>query len=74
MSILFKTIVALNSRVFLTNRSLDRCFVDDAASAEDQQGHGTHVAGIVMSQGTAGWSSYQGAAKGIFTLYNVKVG
>jgi Subtilisin-like serine proteases len=62
------------SQVFLTNGRLDSCFADNANSAEDQNGHGTHVAGIVMSQGSSGWATYQGAAKGISTLYNVKVG
>ncbi len=63
----------INSQVFLANGSRDSCFGDNATSAEDQHGHGTHIAGIVMSQGMAGWLSYQGVAKGIDTLYSVKV-
>ncbi|HXN47601.1 MAG TPA: S8 family serine peptidase, partial [Bryobacteraceae bacterium] len=66
--------VPIVSQVFLTNGSTDPCFADDASSAEDQFGHGTHVAGIVASQGSAGWTNYQGVAKGIGTLYNLKVG
>jgi subtilisin family serine protease len=50
-----KTII---SQVFLSSGVLDPCFGDNAASAEDQQGHGTHVAGIVMSQGSSGWLNY----------------
>jgi subtilisin family serine protease len=61
------------SQVFLAYASTRSCFEDDAASAEDKQGHGTHVAGIVMSQGSGGWASYQGVAKGISTLYNAKI-
>ncbi len=66
--------VSIISQIFLTNGSTDSCFADNAASAEDQQGHGTHVAGIVASQGSAGWANYQGVAKGIGALYNLKIG
>ncbi len=62
------------SNVFLTTASTDSCFADNASSGEDQEGHGTHVTGIVMSQGSAGWTNYQGVAKGVDTLYNLKVG
>lgn len=65
-----KTII---SQVFLTIGRFDSCFGDDSNSVEDQQGHGTHIAGIVMSQGMTGWPNYQGVAKGIDTLYNVKI-
>ncbi len=66
--------VSIVSQVFLANGGTDPCFADSATSGEDQQGHGTHVAGIVASQGSAGWTNYQGVAKGIGTLYNLKVG
>ncbi len=66
--------VPIVSQVFLTNGSADPCFTDDASSVQDKFGHGTHVAGIVASQGSAGWANYQGVAKGIGTLYNLKVG
>ena len=66
-----KTIV---DQVFLAQAGLDPCFGDNASSPEDEHGHGTHVTGIVMSQGSAGWTNYQGVAKGIATLYNLKSG
>ena len=65
---------SLISNVFLTTASTDPCFADNASSGEDEEGHGTHVTGIVMSQGSAGWTNYQGVAKGVDTLYNLKVG
>lgn len=62
------------SRVFLSRGSTDPCFADNAASAEDLQGHGTHVAGIVASRGESVlWSDYLGVAKGLSTLYNIKI-
>jgi len=66
--------VSIISQVFLDNGSTDTCFADDAGSVQDEFGHGTHVAGIVASQGSPGWTNYQGVAKGIGTLYNLKVG
>ncbi len=65
--------VEVVSRVFLAYGVTDACFADSSSSAEDQLGHGTHVAGIVASQGPGGWTNYQGVAKGIATLYNLKV-
>ena len=70
--------VGLNvvNRAFLTwgkNDDPDGCFADDVTSTDDFQGHGTHVAGIVASQGSAGFTAYQGVAKGISSLYNLKV-
>ncbi len=65
--------VSIVSQIFLANGGTDPCFADSASSAQDQVGHGTHVAGIVASQGSAGWTNYKGVAKGIGTLYNLKV-
>ena len=66
--------VSIISQIFLASGSTDPCFADSSSTAGDQQGHGTHVAGIVASQGSAGWTNYQGVAKGIGTLYNLKIG
>ena len=60
------------STVWLTNGSQDPCF-DDNLTSVDNQGHGTHVAGIAMSRGSNGWVNNQGVAKGLSTLYNLKV-
>jgi len=64
------------SRFFLNGGSTDPCFAENPPpfSAADKQGHGTHVAGIVMSQGAPGWTSYLGVAPGISILYNLKIG
>lgn len=64
----------LVSQVFLDAGKNDSCFDDNANSAEDLVGHGTHVAGIIASRGVPGWSSYFGVARGLGTLYNLKVG
>jgi subtilisin family serine protease len=66
--------LSIMSRVFLDNGKLDPCFLDNATSAEDYDGHGTHVVGIVASRGDSyPWTDYLGVAKGLGTLYNLKV-
>lgn len=67
--------VNLVNRVFLTygkNGDDEGCFADNLASPDDLQGHGTHVAGIVAGQGSLGWAAFQGVAKGISALHNLK--
>ncbi len=61
------------NRVFLSFGSLDPCFADTSASVEDRNGHGTHVSGIVASQGSADWTAHKGVAPGLGSLYNLKV-
>ena len=74
------------SEVFLTNAQQDTenghsCFADDT-TPNDNLGHGTHVSGIVASQGThvcytdeASNHYYcQGTAPGLSTFYNLKIG
>jgi len=65
--------VFLDNAMFLDNGAPNPCFADDPASPEDNQGHGTHVAGIVASRGAPGWSTYWGVARGLGTLYNLKI-
>ncbi len=61
------------SKVVLDYAKQDPCFGDDATSPEDKQGHGTRIAGIVASRGAPGWSNYWGVARGLETLYNLKI-
>jgi subtilisin family serine protease len=65
--------VSFVNHVFLANAATNSCFGDNSSSAEDQHGHGTYVAGVVASRGSPGWTNYQGVAKGLGTLYNLKV-
>ena len=60
-------------RVFGRYASQSNCFADNAQSAEDMNGHGSHVAGIVAGQGAPG-APYVGVARGLGTLYNLKIG
>ncbi|MBS1832161.1 MAG: S8 family serine peptidase, partial [Acidobacteria bacterium] len=65
-----KTII---SQRFLTYGATDSCYQDDATTS-DLNGHGTHIAGILMSQGSTGYTNFLGVAKGLGTLYNYKAG
>ncbi len=58
------------SRVFGRFGSQSSCFGDDTATGEDMDGHGTHVAGILVS----GDSLYQGMARGVSRFFNLKTG
>ena len=62
------------SRVFGRYASQSNCFADNAQSGEDMNGHGSHVAGIVAGQGAPGAAAYVGVARGLGTLYNLKIG
>ncbi|MEO7651028.1 MAG: S8 family serine peptidase, partial [Bryobacteraceae bacterium] len=64
----------ISPKVFLDSGKFDSCFADDATSSSDLAGHGTHVAGIIASQGSTDWLSYQGVAKGVTAIYNLKAG
>ena len=64
---------AFTNKVFLDYGSMASCFADDKASPQDLYGHGTHIAGIIMSQGSTGYESYLGVAKGLTNLYNLKI-
>ena len=46
---------------------------DSDGSSIDRHGHGTHVAGIIASRGSTFWSDFQGVAKGLGTLYALKI-
>lgn len=61
------------SGIFLDNGKLDPCFADSATSAEDFQGHGTHVGGIILSRGTPQYPAYLGVAPGLTTVHNLKI-
>lgn len=68
----FQSINLINL-AFLTNGVGKPCFSDDLTPI-DNVGHGTHVAGIVMSRGSVGWANHQGVAKGLSNFYNFKIG
>lgn len=64
---------SISSRRFLTYGATDACYADDSTTS-DLNGHGTHIAGILMSQGSSGYTNYLGVARGLGTLYNYKAG
>lgn len=60
--------------IFLSAGAGDPCFGDDLNSPDDQNGHGSHVAGIVASRGSSECPNCKGVARALGTLYNVKIG
>ena len=66
--------LSISDHIFLATGAADPCFADNATSPEDQHGHGSHVAGIVASRGSAECPNCKGVAHGLGTLYNVKIG
>jgi serine protease AprX len=49
-------------------------YADNAATGDDLQGHGTHVGGIVMSQGATTCTGCRGVARGLDVTHNLKAG
>lgn len=62
----------VNQTFHATARTNVGCYNDNAGSTDDLTGHGTHVAGIVMSQGSSDCVGCQGVAKGLQKTYNLK--
>ena len=62
------------AKVFLDGGRNNPCFADNAGTPVDMVKHGTHVAGIVAMQGYTGYSTTFGVARGLGTLYSLKVG
>lgn len=55
------------------NVAMQYDFVDDDTVGEDNNGHGTHVSGIVASSGASSGGKYMGVAPGV-KLINAKAG
>jgi len=53
--------------------ALNCLFGDNPSTGLDYHGHGTHVAGIIMSQGTPVFPGHLGVAPGVSRLLSVKV-
>ena len=47
---------------------------DDSITVDDQQGHGTHVSGIVGSYGSVGYTDNKGMAHGVEKMVTLKAG
>lgn len=61
-------------QVFHTTGATDPNYADSPTNPDDLQGHGTHVGGIVMSQGAPECPGCQGVARGLDTTFNLKAG
>ncbi|MEF9427260.1 MAG: S8 family serine peptidase, partial [Candidatus Mariimomonas ferrooxydans] len=60
------------SSTFHTTGSTDPCYDDNPATTDDINGHGTHVGGIVMSQGALECPACRGVAYGLDKTFNLK--
>ena len=60
------------SGTFHATALTDPCYGDHSDSPDDLDGHGTHIAGIIMSQGTAQCPDCLGVAKGTSGIFNLK--
>lgn len=63
----------ITNGLFNATASTDSCLRDyDLSSTDDFNGHGTHVGGIVMSQGAADCPGCKGVAFGLNRTFNLK--
>ena len=60
--------------VFHASAQYQSDYSDVPTSTDDFQGHGTHVAGIIWSKGSSGWTNYKGVAYGDNHCINAKAG
>lgn len=58
---------------FLTQGSVACSEADDYNDNQDRSGHGTHVAGVIASQGTPSFAGHLGVAFRLSNLYSIKV-
>ncbi|MCL6553865.1 MAG: S8 family serine peptidase [Firmicutes bacterium] len=64
----------ISSLVCHATAQTDPTYADDPSTGDDLQGHGTHVGGIVMSQGAAECPNCRGVARGLDVTHNLKAG
>jgi serine protease AprX len=62
----------ITSNTFHVTSSGSSCYDDNPLTVDDLYGHGTHVGGIVMSQGTGQCVDCRGVAFGLNRTYNLK--
>ncbi|MBM3746394.1 MAG: hypothetical protein FJW34_11410, partial [Acidobacteria bacterium] len=64
----------IQHRVCHAAASSDPVYADNPGTGDDLQGHGTHVGGIVMSQGASECTDCRGVARGLDVTHNLKAG